>query len=82
MGALHRHDPLLTTASQARHAPRAVSPMNANGGAVPLFADGIAYDPSSPGSWLLTPSSLPNQITHRQIDDLIAAAIEHSFERP
>jgi hypothetical protein len=28
MGSLHHDDPLLTTASQARHAPRAVSPMN------------------------------------------------------
>jgi len=25
---------------------------------------------------------LTNQITHRQIDDLIAAAIEHGFKRP
>jgi len=31
---------------------------------------------------LLTPSSLPNQIAHRQIDDLVTAAIEHGFERP
>jgi len=28
MGSLHHGDPLLTTASQARHAARAVSPMN------------------------------------------------------
>ena len=28
MGSLHHDDPLFTTASQARHAPRAVSPMN------------------------------------------------------
>jgi hypothetical protein len=28
MGSLHHDAPLLTTASQARHAPRAVRPMN------------------------------------------------------
>jgi hypothetical protein len=28
MGSLHHDAPLLTTAAQARHAPRAVSPMN------------------------------------------------------
>jgi hypothetical protein len=28
MGSLHLDDPLLTTASQARHAPRAVGPMD------------------------------------------------------
>jgi hypothetical protein len=28
MGSLHHDQPLFTTASQARHAPRAVSPMN------------------------------------------------------
>jgi hypothetical protein len=55
MEALHHDDPLLTTASQARHAPRAVGPMNADGGAVPLFADGIAYEASA--SWLLDSGS-------------------------
>jgi hypothetical protein len=37
-----------------------------------------------PDSWILAPDSffLPNQITHRQIDDLVAAAIEHGFKRP
>jgi len=33
----------------------------------------------APGFWLLTPSSLTNQIAHRQIDDLVAAAIEYGF---